>query len=99
MQSVTSNPWVFEIADSYSLIPSSDGAGLTYRAGTGEDMSIIQMSQSRVNSGVSIEQMTSLNLQKLELSLPGYEFVEQSSRRIQCVGDHDGQVVSFITQQ
>lgn len=97
-QSVTANPRIFEIADSYSVV-STAGADLSYRAGSGDDSSVVQMSQSRVDSGVSIEQMASLNLQKLELSLPWYEFVEQSNRSIDCAGDHDGQMVSFITQQ
>lgn len=97
-QSVTANPRIFDIADSYSIV-STAGSDLTYRTGSGDDSSVVQMSQSRVDSGVSIEQMASLNLQKLELSLPWYAFVEQSARSIDCVGDRDGQMVSFITQQ
>lgn len=98
-QSVNLWSWRFDIADSYTVVPSSDGAQLTYRAGSGDNMSVIQMSQSRVNSGITIDQMSSLNLQKLELSLPGYDFVEQSARSIDCKGSHDGQIVSFITQE
>jgi len=99
MQSVNIWSWRFDIADSYTVVPSGDGAQLTYRAGSGDDMSVIQMSQSRVDSGVSMQQMASLNLQKLELSLPWYELVEQGTRSVDCVTSNEGEMVSFITQE
>jgi hypothetical protein len=99
MQSVSSGPFTVQIADSYSVAATSPGSDLTYQAGSGNEQSVIQFAQSRVDSGVTIDQMTSLNLQKLELTLPWYEFVEESSRSVDCGGDYDGQMVSFITQQ
>ncbi len=99
MQPLSSGPFTVQIADSYSVVSTAEGADATYQAGSGDEWSVIQMAQSRVDSGVTIDQMASLNLQKLELSLPWYEFVEQSSRSVDCDGDHDGQMVSFITQQ
>ncbi len=99
MQSVSSGPFTVQIADTYSVAPTSPGSDLTYQAGTSGEQSVIQFAQSRVDSGVTIDQMASLNLQKLELSLPWYKFIEQSSRSIDCSGDYDGQMVSFITQQ
>jgi hypothetical protein len=69
-QSVSSGPFTVQMTDSYSVAPTSPGSDLTYQAGTGEEKSAVQFAQSRVDNGVTIEQMVSLNLQKLELSLP-----------------------------
>jgi hypothetical protein len=69
-QTVSVGPFTVQIADSYGVVAASEGADTTYRAGTGGDESVIQLAQSRVDSGVTIDQMASLNLQKLELSLP-----------------------------
>ena len=99
MKSVSTGPFTIQMSDSYQVIATAQWAVITYRAGTGSEQSVIQFAQSRVDSGVTIDQMASLNLQKLELSLPWYEFVERSSRSVDCGLDHDGQIVSFITQQ
>ena len=70
MQSVSTGPFIIQMADSYRVITTAEGADSTYQAGTGDDRSVIQFAQSRVDSGVTIDQMSSLNLQKLSLSLP-----------------------------
>lgn len=70
MKSVSNGPFTIQISDSYQVIATALGADITYRASTGSEQSVIQFAQSRVDSGVTIDQMASLNLQKLELSLP-----------------------------
>jgi major membrane immunogen (membrane-anchored lipoprotein) len=70
MQSVSTGPFTIQMADSYHVISTAQGADATYQAGSGDQQSVIQFAQSRVDSGVTVDQMASLNLQKLELSLP-----------------------------
>lgn len=87
------------MSDSYGIVSTTTGSNISYRSDADDTSSLLQLAQARVDSGVTIDQMASLNLQKLEVSLPWYSFVEQSNRTIDCAGDHAGEVVSFITQQ
>lgn len=98
-QSVRFDQFTLQIADSYRVSSTAEWSDITYRSTNSGEESVIQFAESQVDSGVTVDQMASLNLQKLELSLPWYEFVEQSSRSIDCDGDHPGEVVSFITTQ
>lgn len=98
-QPVSFGIFTFQLANTYILVPAVEGADVTYRSDVNDESSIVQVAQARVDSGVTLEQMASLNLQKLELSLPWYAFVEQSARSVDCQTKHDGEIVSFITQQ
>lgn len=92
-------PFVVQISESY--IKSSGTGDTMYRKGTGdEDATLIQFALTRVDSGVTLDQMTQLNLQKLSVSIPWYDYVSRTSRTITCdSASHNGIQVSFITNQ
>jgi hypothetical protein len=70
MQSVRFGLFTFQIPDSYGIVAAATGSSISYRSDATGDQSLIQLAQARVDSGVTIDQMASLNLQKLEVSLP-----------------------------
>gem|GEM_PF-2236935 len=65
------SPFVVQIDENYLIQSSSTSDTKVYRAGTGDsDSSLIQFALSRVDTGVTMDQMTQLNLQKLAASIP-----------------------------
>jgi len=100
-EDVIVSPFVVQIDENYLIQSSSTSDTKVYRAGTGDsDSSLIQFALSRVDTGVTMDQMTQLNLQKLAASIPWYDYIFRTDWLITCdQQDYPGQQVSFITNQ